>query len=169
MSGRRISKDELIIEAYGTVDELNSYIGLLISHISDQELLKDELSIIQNLLFNIGSILAKDGLDIKDYPTLNKEHIDFLEKGIDRWNTDLAALTNFILPGGSKSMSIAHICRTVSRRAERRVVALAEEEQSFSIIIQFLNRLSDYFFIVARILSVKEQVPEILWNKKLDL
>ena len=163
-SGRRVSKDELLIEAYGTVDELNSFIGLLIVELQIESA-NEQLLIIQNLLFNIGSLLAKDQLKMKEYPSISLNDITTMEGWIDEWDKVLSPLANFILPGGNKSMAIAHICRTICRRAERRVVALQGEVEDHELITQYLNRLSDYFFIMARVISKKEDIAETLWNK----
>jgi cob(I)alamin adenosyltransferase len=164
VSGRRVLKSEIALEAYGTIDELNSFIGLLITNLKGDDV-NLHLSKIQNILFNIGSLLAKDGAAFEGYPELKDDHIDQLEVMIDKLDAELPPLKNFILPGGSISISYAHICRTICRRAERRVVALAEgDEESFSLIIQFLNRLSDFFFILSRSLHLSEGIKEIIWD-----
>lgn len=156
-------KSELALEAYGTIDELNSFMGFLIAQLEDSSTVKI-LHWTQNILFNIGSVLAKDGADFEGYPELKEGHVAYLEESIDQLNMTLTPLKNFILPGGSAAISSAHICRTVCRRAERRVVALAESDASFDLIIQFLNRLSDFFFILSRSLHQSEGIDEIIWD-----
>lgn len=164
VSGRRLLKSEIELEAYGTIDELNSFIGLLMVHLKDNSVYKSLLDV-QNILFNIGSLLAKDGADFKDYPQLTNDHINHIEKIIDELDSELPPLKNFILPGGSVSISYSHVCRTICRRAERRVVALADgDEEKYHIIIQFLNRLSDFFFILSRSLHLSEGIGEIIWD-----
>ena len=162
-SGRRVDKANALIEAYGTVDELNAFTGHLIAHVSDAELNKD-LTYIQHKLFNVGSILARDGADFPDYPTLAEDDISYLEKRIDHYDTLLSQMTAFILPAGSESITRAHLCRTICRRAERRVTEIAEQLES-SLIIKYLNRLSDFYFIVARYLHKIEDIDEVTWQK----
>ncbi len=163
--GTIVSKDDIQIEAYGTVDELNAFIGGLISSISDEALVK-ELEEIQPLLFDIGSHLASDGTSTQYLPVLNPEMTETLEKAIDLMTDKLPPLKSFIMPGGSVAVSQAHICRVVCRRAERRVTALANVKEVNSLIIIYLNRLSDYFFVLARYIAMSEGVEEIKWNPK---
>lgn len=163
MSGRRVDKSELLLEAYGTVDELNSFVGLVISLINKDRHL--DLLHIQNVLFNIGSLLARDGADYPDYPELKMSHIDKLEEMIDSLDESLSALTQFILPSGSTLISNCHICRTVCRRAERRVVALEINDENITSIVMYLNRLSDYFFTLARWCAVDQNIQEVNWDK----
>lgn len=165
VSGRRISKAEAIIEAYGSVDELNTFTGDLISALKDDAVIKD-LTFVQNILFNVGSLLAKDEADFPNYPELKSEHITYLETAIDKMNEDLPKMTAFILPQGSPAISKAHVCRTVCRRAERRVIQVDRLELDADII-KYLNRLSDYFFVLARYLHRVLDVPETKWNQNL--
>ncbi len=167
VSGRRVDKDEILLEAYGTVDELNSFIGLLIAE-DMSSILNLQFNTIQNKLFNIGSILAKDGLDLEDYPTIADQDVLQLEQWIDEHNENLSPLTNFILPSGSKAIALAHVCRTICRRAERRTIAIDSPVDSVEVIIQYLNRLSDYFFICARHIARIQKVEEVNWNKNLN-
>jgi len=160
VSGRKISKADLLIESYGTVDELNTQVGMLIAHLDDEEV-RSSLGIIQHTLFDIGSVLAKDGISSPDYPEVKMSDVETLEKEIDRMDEVLEPLRQFILPGGSTSIAQAHICRTVCRRAERRVVSV--EDEDFTQEIMFLNRLSDYFFVLARYLHKNENVEEQPW------
>ena len=163
--GTRVSKDDIQIEAYGTVDELNSCIGLLISGIND-EAVSIELKSLQPLLFDIGSHLASDGSSEDYLPPLDDAKTEFLEKRIDQMSEDLPPLKSFIMPGGSENIARAHICRTVCRRAERRVTALSQVKDVNPFIIVYLNRLSDYFFVISRYLALKEGVDEVKWNPK---
>jgi len=168
--GTRVPKYNLRIEAYGTIDELNSYIGL----IRDQKIDKnsfDTLVKIQNELFTLGSMLAtpkdkehlKNGKERLNIPKLNEEDIAFLEKEMDKMDKELLPMTHFILPGGHPTVSYCHIARTVCRRAERITVNLSETEDINSISISYLNRLSDYLFVLARKLSKDNQAIEVAW------
>ncbi len=159
--GKRISKNDIRIEAYGTVDELNSFIGLLISHISNEQV--EVLGEIQKRLFTIGSILASDPEKTLPSPDILDADIILLENSMDNMESSLAPLKTFILPGGSQANSIAHVCRTVTRRSERRVIALAEEAEVPAIVIRYLNRLSDYFFMLSRYLAVENGHDEVPW------
>ena len=162
--GRRISKDDLRIEAYGTIDELNSHIGLLCSANLVHEI-KIKLQQIQSYLFAIGSNLAADPKksDLK-LPALIEEQTRFLEIEIDNMESHLSPLRFFILPGGDVSSAQAHLCRTVCRRAERRSVSLSQLEFVNEHIIIYLNRLSDYFFVLARYLAFLNKSEEINWK-----
>jgi len=161
--GARVSKDDVRLEAYGTVDELNSFLGYLKDSVEDENV-SDLLYKIQNSLFNAGSILATD----PDKPELkmdfDKGITQELEKAIDFMQEDLPALLNFILPGGHPQVSLCHILRTVTRRAERRVVSLSELVETDIEISIFLNRLSDYFFVLARYLGKQLNAKEIIWT-----
>ncbi len=165
--GGRVSKDSLRIEAYGTVDELNSFIGLAITETRDEEV-KKLLRKIQDELFTVGSNLAapdkkKDKKNI--IPEVKEDFYLEAERAIDHFEEKLEPLKNFILPGGTKSAALLHVCRTVCRRAERRVVGLKNKENiSGENIIIFLNRLSDLFFVLARYENYISNVPDIKWN-----
>lgn len=167
VGGNRVKKYDARLEAYGTIDELNATIGVLRSYdIADTE--KDLLIQIQNKLFNIGSRLASDekgeaftaGLVITD------DHIKVLEKAIDKYEENLPPLTDFILPGGELSVAQCHVSRTVCRRAERRIVEFAETNRIQAETIKYVNRLSDYLFVLARKLSFDKNVDEKKWNKE---
>ena len=160
--GARLPKHHIRIEAYGTVDELNSVIGWLMTLVTDSETL-NLLLIIQSRLFTVGSNLASDPGKDMITPDLVEEDITMVEKSIDSMQAVLPELKHFILPGGSPSVSAAHLARTVCRRAERKCVALAYESTVEAIIILYLNRLSDYFFVLARWLGQQEGVEEIKW------
>lgn len=163
IGGTRVPKHHLRIESYGTVDELNSYIGL----IRDQQLSdydKDILKQIQDRLFTIGSSLAADPEKSRMViPDLHPEDIELLEKEMDRMNEILPELRHFILPGGSNAISYCHIARCVCRRAERLSVHLAEESTVDEKVNIYLNRLSDYLFTLARLIGHDNKVPENQW------
>ncbi len=164
--GDRVSKDSIRIEAYGTVDELNSFIGLAVVEVKDIEV-KNLLVKIQNELFVVGSNLAipdnqKDKKNI--IPKISEDFFNEAENAIDHYEEKLEPLKNFILPGGTKSSSILNICRTVCRRAERRVVALNNAEKIDEKIIIFLNRLSDLFFVLARYENHVAGTQDIIWK-----
>ena len=166
--GDRVGKDSLRISAYGTIDELNSFIGYTIIEIKDQSV-KDNLLKIQNYLFTIGSDLATPEteknakLNIQRTPESYSKEI---EKMIDHYDSQLDELKNFILPGGSKSASLLHISRTVCRRAEREVVSLKKLVTIGDNIIIFLNRLSDLFFVLSRFENKVSNHPDTIWNPK---
>lgn len=165
--GERVSKDSLRIETYGTVDELNSFIGLAVVEIKDYEV-KKLLERIQNTLFILGSDLsAPDNVKDKSHniPRISKLNYEEIEKEIDKFDSRLGELKNFILPGGSKSAALLHICRTICRRAERRVVALNNAVNISPDIIIFLNRLSDLFFVLARYENKISGIEDIEWQK----
>ena len=169
--GTRVNKFNLRIDAYGTVDELNSHIGLIRDQLDDK-ILTDKLIGIQNKLFTMGAMLAtppdkeklKSGKDRLDIEKLQKEAIEFLELEMDRMNEQLEPMTHFILPGGHPVVSFCHIARCVCRRAERITVNLADKEAVDPQILIYLNRLSDYLFVLARKLTKDYQVEEIPWR-----
>jgi cob(I)alamin adenosyltransferase len=163
IGGTRVPKHHLRIESYGTVDELNSYIGLIRDQqISDYD--KDILKQIQDRLFTIGSSLAADPEKSRMViPDLHPEDIELLEKEMDRMNEILPELRHFILPGGSNAISYCHIARCVCRRAERLSVHLAEESTVDEKVNIYLNRLSDYLFTLARLIGHDNKVPENQW------
>lgn len=174
--GSRVPKHHLRIESYGTVDELNSYIGMIRSYEIDA-FSKNTLVQIQNHLFTVGSILATDpkkavlksGKERLNIEKINESKIQMLEDEMDRMNGVLPPITHFVLPGGSPLVSHCHIARTVCRRAERRATALNEEDPVDPLVIKYLNRLSDYLFVLARKLSIDTQAEEIKWiPEKLD-
>jgi len=167
IGGTRVSKNDVRLEAYGTIDELNSYIGLLRSYGTDE--LNKIIIGIQNQLFNIGSYLATDD-SVSDFRTnikLEEVRIEELEKEIDKLEQGLPQLTGFILPGGHESVSFCHIARTVCRRAERRVISMSEQFETDGWIVRYLNRLSDFLFVLSRYFSGNFGVKEIHWSAKL--
>lgn len=161
--GMRLPKSHLRIEAYGTVDELNAYIGLL-RDVLKNDGLKLDLKKIQDELFTIGARLASDPEKEMKVPEVQNTAILRLEKAIDTMDSELPPLKNFILPGGHTTVSYCHIARCVCRRAERRVVALGLESSVEPVILQFLNRLSDYLFVLGRKLGKDLNAPEIPWK-----
>jgi len=167
IGGTRVPKHHLRIESYGTVDELNSYIGLVRDQdISDHD--KALLKQIQDRLFTIGSSLAADPEKSRMViPDLHLEDIELLEKEMDKMNETLPELRHFILPGGSNMVSYCHIARCVCRRAERLTVHLAEESSVDEKVTVYLNRLSDYLFTLARKLGNDHKIPENQWIPRL--
>ncbi|GAA5043471.1 cobalamin adenosyltransferase [Marivirga lumbricoides] len=166
LGGSRVSKANRRIDAYGNVDELNSWIGLLRDQSVNQKrhLLLIE---IQDRLFTIGSHLANEGGERQfSIPEIKHSDIDRLEKAIDEMNEELPPMKNFILPGGNPVISYTHIARTVCRRAERGVVALAESEAVEEVIVIYLNRLSDYLFVLSRMVTKELSSTEVPWVPK---
>jgi len=162
--GTRLPKHHIRIESYGTVDELNAFIGLVRDQL-ENEALKAELKTIQETLFTIGAHLAADPSKKNLWtPEIKPSSVSFLEQGIDRMEMELEPLKNFILPGGHPLVSYCHVVRCVCRRAERMVIALNETEPVDPVLPQYLNRLSDYFFILARALSKELKVDEVIWS-----
>lgn len=164
IGGSRVKKYDIRLEAYGTVDELNSWIGVIRSTDIDQHA-KAVLEKIQQKLFVIGAILATDenAGAFKDTMPCNEEDALLLEKEMDEMFTVLPKLTNFVLPGGCLPASYCHIARTVCRRAERRIVELAEKTEINPLLVIYINRLSDYLFVLSRKVSHDLNVPETLW------
>lgn len=169
IGGTRVNKDDLRVECYGTVDELNAHIGLLndyLKTISLENILVD----IQNNLFVTGSQLAMDtNKELRfSLPDLSEDDVVLLEKEIDRMNEQLPKMTHFVLPGGNMIVSHAHIARTVCRRSERLCVGLLEEtgDQRVLLIVKYLNRLSDYLFVLARFIAKHLDVEEVKWIPK---
>lgn len=166
IGGTRVPKYHERIEAYGTVDELNSWVGL----IRDQQIdtnSKHILLEIQDRLFTIESLLATDTeVSTVKLPVLQQKDAELLEKEIDRMNTQLPELTKFILPGGHPTVSYCHLARTVCRRAERLIIKLSKSYQIDPMILIYMNRLSDYFFVLSRFFSIKLNAEEIHWSAR---
>jgi cob(I)alamin adenosyltransferase len=171
--GTRVAKHHIRIESYGTVDELNSYIGL----IRDQEIderSKEILIHIQDRLFTLGAILATDpektilksGKERLNIPRIIEEDMYFLENEMDVMNESLPPMTHFVLPGGHPTVSHCHIARCICRRAERITTVLNEQEPLDEQVLMYLNRLSDFLFVLARKLTYKLKAEEILWIPK---
>ena len=165
VGGQRVSKASVRLEAYGTVDELNSHLGLLAAMMADGE--DKELIIrIQNCLFNVCTNLATDQEQTPLYPSahLPEGEIELIEQKVDEIMQLLPERQGFILPGGTKEAAQAHVCRTVCRRAERRIVALAEVAQITPSVLQYVNRLSDYLFVLAKKINFNAHHSEIVWQ-----
>ena len=173
IGGRRVSKADLQIDAYGTVDELNAWLGLLRDqpvNINRRELLKE----IQNRLFTVGTELATDPERAakRTMPTIIPNDITVLEQAMDSMDAELSELRAFIIPGGHESVSICHLARTVCRRAERAVITLndvlAESEGAVDeLVLQYLNRLSDYLFVLSRTMAQEQNVEEVVWKPRI--
>ncbi len=163
--GKRLPKHHIRIESYGTVDELNSYIGLVRDNINDPET-RDLLKEIQDRLFAIGSSLASDPEKNMITPDVKKTDIEVLENAMDNMDANLPALKNFILPGGNTVVSFCHIARCVCRRADRNVVSLHYIENVDELILKYLNRLSDYLFILGRKIALDNGAEEVVWNPR---
>ncbi len=165
IGGTRVPKHHLRIEAYGTVDELNSYVGLIRDLAGEKSVCAPILLKVQDRLFTIGATLASDPQKSRmKIPDLHDADITLLETEIDTMNEALPELKTFILPGGHIANSNCHIARCVCRRAERMVTHLNEQDEVDEKIIRYLNRLSDYMFVLARKLSFDNNAPEIAWN-----
>jgi cob(I)alamin adenosyltransferase len=166
LGGTRVLKSDRRIETYGTVDELNSFIGLIADLDPDKErtaLLRN----IQSRMFTIGSSLAAENDRAKDFkPDLEEIDITQLETAIDEMNTVLPSMTNFIIPGGHQLISTTHVARTVCRRAERRVIELAASADVEEIVVRYLNRLSDFLFVLARKQGFDMGIDEVPWKPK---
>ena len=159
VSGDRVSKASLRVEAFGEVDELNSLLGVIRAGLADTEI-DTTLAIIQNDLFTVGADLASPARI--EVPRIGDEFIETLEAQADKYLMELEPLKEFILPGGCESAAMLQLARTVARRAERRVVALAEAEEINQLTIVYLNRLSDLLFILARVTNKRSGIPEPL-------
>jgi cob(I)alamin adenosyltransferase len=158
--GSRVAKDSLRVEAYGTVDEANSVIGVVLACGSVPDDIAAVLTEVQHDLFELGGELCIPG-----YSAMTDAFIDRLETELDRLNQDLPALQDFILPGGGEAAAACHLARTVVRRAERRSISLAATEEVRGEVIRYLNRLSDLLFVIARVLARAENGREVLWNR----
>ncbi len=167
IGGVRVPKYHLRIESYGTIDELNSYIGLIKDSLQNKDVL-DTLSEIQDRLFTIGSLLASHPEKSKmKVPDLHEADIELLEKKMDEMDQHLPALKSFVLPGGNITASHCHVARCVCRRAERLVVHLATETEVASIVPKYLNRLSDYLFMLSRKIVIDAGGTEVAWKPRM--
>jgi cob(I)alamin adenosyltransferase len=160
--GRNVSKSDLRVDAYGTIDELNAHIGLLRDQVQMVDI-QDFLKNLQDRLFTIGSHLASDPKNHPMLPDIHNTDITALENAMDQMEESLEPLRHFILPGGHPTVSYTHLCRTICRRAERLVVALHEVEPVEALVLQFLNRLSDYFFMLGRFIAKELGIAEVKW------
>lgn len=166
VGGVRVSKTHPRLEAYGTVDELNSHLGLLRTYLTDEADIA-MLHWVQNKLFSVCSHLATDQSQtrLRAESLIAEADVKRLEQAIDENDAILPRMTAFILPGGSRGAAVGHVCRTVCRRAERRILALPEEAQPDPLVLSFVNRLSDYLFILARKLNHLTKTDEFYWDK----
>jgi len=155
--GSRVDKDSLRVEAYGTVDELNSAVGLVLCT-ALPDAVRDSLTRVQHELFDLGGELCMPGVTL-----IPDRYVDTLENELDALNADLPPLEDFILPGGSESAARCHLARAIARRAERRVISLAHNETVNEATIRYLNRLSDLLFVIARVLARHEGGSEVIW------
>ena len=172
VGGQEVWKDSLRVEAFGTVDELNSVIGIIRMSLHKNNgaqsliFLKEVLTWIQHKLFDIGGTLATaPGKTFANMPVIADSDIESLEKTIDECQKDLAPLKEFILPGGGEISAFLHLARTICRRAERVCVKLSREEEVDPVLIKFINRLSDAFFVLARWVAKVQGEPEFLWER----
>jgi cob(I)alamin adenosyltransferase len=157
--GSRVAKESARVEAYGTVDELNSTLGVLLAVPALPPAVSERLGELQHELFDLGAELCIPG-----HRTITAAHVARLEQVLDAFNADLPPLKEFILPGGGPAAAACHLARTVARRAERRVWTLARTEQVAAEVTQYLNRLSDLLFVLARVLARHERGTEVLWR-----
>ena len=161
-NGKRVEKTSARIEAMGAVDELNSIIGLLITELNSTSMEKF-LSDVQHSLFDLGGELS-----LPNQQLLSAEKIDLIENSLDSMNEQLSPLKEFVLPGGSRAAAICHQARSVCRRAERRLLSLGMQEEISATSSKYLNRLSDFLFVMARSLNRDSHVPDVLWKKSFD-
>lgn len=175
IGGTRVSKTDLRLEAYGTVDELNAQLGLLLTYLTDADKAAADRTAdvqlllgVQSCLFTVGAALATDSTKMAPRPTaiVTPEMVSELEQAIDRIDSQLPPLRLFILPGGGRAAAVAHVCRTVCRRAERRILALAQQSEVAPELLAYVNRLSDYLFVLSRKFNVDEKKEEIIWNRR---
>jgi cob(I)alamin adenosyltransferase len=158
--GSRVPKDAARIEAIGAVDELNSTLGVLLAEALPDDI-RGGMEAVQHDLFDLGGELSVPG-----HPVMRETQVVRLEAMLDELNAALPPLKNFILPGGTRAAALAHVARAVCRRAERRLVALANAEQVPAVMLQYLNRLSDLLFVVARALNRRAGAPDVLWRQE---
>lgn len=169
VGGQKVSKEDARIDAYGTIDELNSAIGWAAIELPGKtKVAAKDLVWLQNALFDLGSQLATLPADRAKFslPPITTKHVERLEKAIDAMTKDLAPLKNFILPGGSEVAARMHLCRTIARRAERAMVRLGQELPENSV--PFINRVSDYFFVLARYCNHLQGVEDVIWTKSAE-
>jgi len=167
LGGKRVQKNCIEIDAIGEVDELNSYLGVLISFLEEPKWKNEREMLIrvQHHLFNVGGMIAAVQTDIINVPTVGSAHVEKLEAWIDEMTKDLPELTQFILPGGHRAAAVCYHTRAVCRRAERRVVELKAGADLDDSVQHFLNRLSDALFTLGRYINVKEGHDEVMWEK----
>ena len=167
VGGQRVSKADVRLESYGTIDELNSFIGLLASQPGLPADVTDTLHFVQNKLFNVGAYLATDNSDTGNMTVsgLGDADIKRIEHTIDLLDSQVPPLCRFLLPGGCQAASQAHVCRSVARRAERRIVSLADNAPVNPEVLRFINRISDLFFVLSRYNNIMTGTEELFWEK----
>lgn len=165
VGGTRVPKSHIRLEAYGTVDELNSHLGLLVTYLAHEQD-RNFVQQVQDNLFAVGSHLATDRrqTELHQASIITPAQVEAMEQEIDRLDAMLPPLTAFVLPGGSRGAAVCHICRTVCRRAERRILDLAQQAEISDELLAYVNRLSDYLFVLSRKINKDEQKDEIFWN-----
>jgi cob(I)alamin adenosyltransferase len=166
IGGTRVWKNDARLEAYGTIDELNAFMGMLVTSALSENVTEFLMSI-QHQLFTVGSFLATDRTktEIKPASIVHEAAVQALEHEIDRMNELLPPIRKFILPGGSHAGSIAHVCRAVARRAERKILDLVQTGLEIdTLLLQYMNRLSDYLFVLSRYITINEGNKEIFWE-----
>lgn len=166
VGGKRVSKSDPRLDAYGTIDELNSFIGLMLSVMDEEKAeSRENIQWIQKKLFNIGGCLATDtaSFELPDSCKVLADDVERMEKMIDAAQEGLPEQRSFILPGGTQAASYAHVARTVCRRAERLIIALPDDAKAPSELLQYINRLSDYLFVLARRINFFAGVNENIW------
>ncbi|RMF28612.1 MAG: cob(I)yrinic acid a,c-diamide adenosyltransferase [Candidatus Nitrosothermus koennekii] len=165
IGGKRVSKASKRIEAYGNIDEANAILGLVIANLAHDDI-KILLEGIQNELFILGSDLAEPSYPENPYniPRINANMVKKLEEAIDKYQEEVGEIQYFILPGGSKTAALTHFARTIVRRAERSIIELKEQEEINPSIIEYVNRLSDLLFILARVINKREGIKDIPWK-----
>lgn len=167
IGGQRVPKFDIRVEAFGTIDELNSWVGLLRDHEEVKAPQQEQLIEIQDRLFTVESIVATQPKGTRmQLPPIYEEDILFLEKAIDEINEELPPLRKFVLPGGAKILSFCHITRCVCRRAERIMVSIDDDREQFVIAKKYLNRLSDYFFMLGRKIAFDNDIKEVEWEAR---
>ena len=165
VGGHRVPKSHQRLEAFGTIDELNAFIGLLITETEDTYV-RELMKLVQHTLFSVGSYLAADPLHtpLKPESRIMPSTMQQLEQGIDRIDGQLPEIKGFVLPGGCRSAALAHVCRTVCRRAERQICRLKEDVLMDESVVVFINRLSDLLFVIARYECFLKSIDEIIWD-----
>jgi cob(I)alamin adenosyltransferase len=167
LGGSRVPKHHLRIESYGTLDELNSYIGLLRDQQPSADVCRQLLEI-QDRLFTLGSLLASEpGKSKVKIPEISENDVVYLENCIDHMNETLPEMRNFVLPGGHQAVSVCHVARCVCRRAERIIVHLSEESEVPAVVLEYMNRLSDYLFVLSRKLTLDFGASETPWKPRM--
>ena len=171
IGGERVAKNNIRVNAYGSIDELNSFLGLLLATTPDNLTVDDRNSIlwVQNVLFDLGAYLATESNDLMtEAPGLGQETISRLETEIDRLDAETPPLKHFVLPGGTQQSAVASVCRTVCRRAERDIITLKDSKFVDSNVLRFINRLSDYLFILSRNINHRARVEETVWKTTIN-